>query len=49
MKKNKLILRFDTDLFTKDEGYGGSCACSIDIRQILDFAELFDFVSLKEK
>ena len=49
MKKNKLILRFDTDLFTKDEGYGGSCACSIDIRQILDFAELFDFCEFERK
>ena len=49
IKKNKIKLRFDTGLFTKDEGFKGSIACNIGIRQILDFAELFDFCEFERK
>ena len=47
--KNKTKLRFDNNYLTKEEGYKISMFCNLELKQIIDFAELHDFCEFDKK
>ena len=48
IRKNKTKLRFDIPYLTQEEAYKASSACYLDLKQIIDFAELHDFCEFEK-
>ncbi len=49
IRKNKTKLRFDTPYLTLEESYRVSSTCFLDLKQIIDFAELHDFCEFEKE